>query len=54
MNVEIKKIANGYLVLPIRYFRDTSAVHDTDIYVFESYSKMMDKLQEILERPEPK
>lgn len=51
MNVEIRKVANGYLVFPERCDRrgDFHVVRDEDIYVFPSYSALMEGLLSIFE-----
>ena len=53
MNVEIRKVANGYMVLPERYDRhgDLNRTNDTDIFIFRDYNQLTDKLKEILEMP---
>lgn len=55
MNVEILKLANGYMVRPDNSYNYNQDRTSWDkIYIFRNYQELVDKLQEILERPEPK
>lgn len=53
MNVEIVNVANGYLVKPRYDYCGRGETYDDKlVWVFSDYRSMMDKLQEILQRPE--
>lgn len=54
MNIEIRKVQNGYLVRPFPYDHRGDRVPDDRCWVFENYAKLTDKLQEILEQQELK
>lgn len=54
MNVEVKKVANGYLVMPVHDYRRDGQVMLEKIWVFRDFRQLCDSLQEILEAPEPK
>lgn len=47
---EIRKVANGYLVMPLKDFhRGDCSPPNEQIYVFETYQRLCDKLHELLE-----
>lgn len=48
MNVEVRKTANGYMVMPAYSFPRGDRIPDSHIYVFNDFGKMFDKLQELL------
>lgn len=50
MNYEIRKVANGYMVTPAFDGRTGICHSDKEVYVFESYQRMVDKLHELLEK----
>lgn len=54
MNVEIRRVANGYVVIPAFSFHRGDGVNWNDVYFFPTYQQMTDKLQEILSKEEPK
>lgn len=53
MTYEIVKCANGYIVRPAYDYSKGCSFDPKTVYVFESYSRMMDKLLELLDK-EPK
>lgn len=49
--VEIVRMANGYMVRPLDRKQDYRSFEASRIYVFSSFGEMIDKLQQILEEP---
>lgn len=49
MSYEVHRVANGYLLMPVRSYEKNGCNLFSEMYVFESYQRMVDKLHEILE-----
>lgn len=50
MKYEIVRVANGYMVLPAPDYKRNEFLDFSKVYVFNKYSDLMDKLQEILDQ----
>lgn len=54
MNVEIRKVANGYMVLPVHDYHQNQCCKNEEVYVFSTYDELAQGLLAILEPKEQK